>query len=493
MSSALRSSFIDRDREIEDLRRLTQRAGPVLAILYGRRRVGKTFLLQHAWPGQRQFYFLAADLPAAVNRLELVRDLAAWSGLPIDLRDYPTWRSVFRLLVDLAADEPLVAVLDEFQYMLQESEDDAASQLAAVWDREAQGRPLTLVLCGSEVATMQGLQGGGQPLYGRANWSARIRPFDYRDAARMAPHLNPREAALLYGIFGGTPRYLSVVGERDTVAEAAIREFLSPRGEVFLQLETLVEQEKGIRDPAPYRAALVAVAAGKTTLNEIAQAMGPAYELLAARKILSVLEALELIERERNFDARRTAPYRYRISDNAVRFWHRFVHPNRGRLETGDAREVWGGLVAPFLNEYMGKVFEHICREAFVRYHAQWGLMGAWEWSRWEGRDRNGRSIELDIVARLDDGRLLTGEIKWSSHPVGVDVHYDLTRSLEDLARSGYGWAHEALDPNRSAGHIYFSAAGFADELRERAARAGAMRLVSLEEMYDITARRRPG
>jgi len=164
--------FVDRAEEVAELRALADRGRPALAILYGRRRVGKTYLLRHAWAGRRLFYFLAADLPPDRNRRELLREMAAWSGNAVDPDDYPTWRTVFRLLVQLAAREPLIVVLDEFQYLLRDAEDDAASQLVAVWDREVGDSRLVLALCGSEVATMRALAAGDAPLYGRASWSA---------------------------------------------------------------------------------------------------------------------------------------------------------------------------------------------------------------------------------------------------------------------------------------------------------------------------------
>src|SRR5439155_12108485 len=128
------------------------------------------------------------------------------------------------------------------------------------WDREAQGKPLTLILSGSAVSTMERLQAGGQPLFGRANWSTRLLPFDYRDAARMAPDRSHRDATLIYGIFGGTPRYLAAIRPREAVSSAASRTMLSPEGEVNLQLSTLLEQEHGIRDPAVLRGVLIVVA-----------------------------------------------------------------------------------------------------------------------------------------------------------------------------------------------------------------------------------------
>jgi uncharacterized protein len=481
MASPSSPDLIDREREIEALQRLAQREQPALALVYGRRRVGKTYLLDRAWPDRKTFYYLAANSTAAMNRTELLRELARWSGRLLDPADYPTWRTVFRLLVELAAERPLIVVLDEFQYLLNQA-DDIASQLVAVWDRELRGIPLLLVLSGSEVAVMEGLASGSQPLYGRFSLALKLQPFDYFDAARMLPGRTYREAAVLYGALGGLPRYLAAVDPGASVAHEFSRLLLSPTGEVALQVEHVVDQEQGIRNPAEYQAVLAAVAGGATLTSEIAQRAG--LDDRAVRRVLDVLERLDLIWRERNFDAPAKAPWRYRLADNAVRFWYRFVHTNRSRLATGEVAEVWTERVAPLLDDSMGKVFEVIGRDAFRRHHAAWGLFGAAQWARWEGRDRNRRPIEIDLVARLDDGRLLTGEIKWSSRPVGPDVHARLLRNLEDLARSGQGWAKDALDPVRGAGHLYVASAGFADEFRQLAATRDDVHLVTLDDLY---------
>jgi AAA+ ATPase superfamily predicted ATPase len=167
-----------------------------------------------------------------------------------------------------------------------------------------------------------------------------------------------------------------------------------------------------------------------------------------------------------------------------VRFWYRFVQPNRSRLETGGARQVWAKRVEPLLSDYMAKVFEGICREAYTRHHESWGLPGAVDWARWEGKDRNRRPIEVDIVARLDDGRILTGEVKWSSKPVDASVHTELLRDLEALAASGQGWAKDALSTKKSGGYIYFSAARFTEAFQQRAAADPSICLLSLDHLY---------
>lgn len=475
--------LIDREAEREALLRLARADGATLGLLYGRRRVGKTFLLDRVWGASRVFYFLAADSTPEMNRADLVRDLGTWSGQGLDPEDYPTWRTVFRACSQLAGDGPLIVILDEFQYLLG-GDDDAASQLVAVWDREVGGLPLTMILCGSEVSTMERLQGADQPLHGRFDWSHRLRPFDYFDAARMVADRDHREAAHVYGIFGGTPHYLASIDEGEPLVDVVCRAVLSPGGPVRVQIENIIEQEKGIRSPAEYRAVLAAIGRGRTEKNAIATTAGLEGRPSSVRQILERLQDLGLIIRERNFEAPPNAPLRYRIADNALRFWHRFVHPHRSALETGQVAGIWTERIEPRLSTYMGSVFEGICREAFIRLHGKWGLPAAMEWARWEGQDKERQSVEIDIIARLVDGSLLTGEVKWSSSPADASIHMRHVRRLEALAASGRGWARDALREDESTRYLYFSAAGFADDLRASARADPRIVLLDLEDLY---------
>jgi hypothetical protein len=476
-----RPNIVDREIELTELRELSARPGSHMALIYGRRRVGKTYLLDRVWDDDERFYFLVADATADLNRHDLLLEFGRWSDTDIEPDDYPSWRTTFRMLAKAAEERPMVVVLDEFQFLM-ESDEGVASQLNAIWDREVGDADLTLVLCGSEVATIEQLERGDSPLYGRINWRQKLRAFDYYDAGEMVPGYSPRDKAYAWGVFGGIPQYLSAILPDESVQESIRRNFLSSRGEVHLQLEHLIEQERGIRNPGTYRAVLDAVAAGHTETNKIAQAAGLQGKTMTARRALNTLQELELVAAERNFGDRGGA-LRHRISENATRFWHRFVSPNRSRLEMGHATGVWEKRVEPHLDDYMGKVFEVACRQAVRRHFDAWQLPAPNEVGRWEGTDRNRRSIEIDLICEMDDGHMLTGEVKWSSSPMDVDVHFQLLRDLDDLSHSGKPWARRALD-EASHGHIYFSAAGFTEAFRARASDDDTIRLVTLADMY---------
>ena len=477
-------SIIDRDSEKDRLESLLQRGTPQLALVYGRRRVGKTHLLNRVWPHGSSFYFTAAETTSAQNRDALLSSFAEWRGEPVSIEDYPTWRAVFRLLLEHRSPEPLAITIDEFQY-LGESERElnaVASELNAAWEARRPARPLVLVLAGSAVSILESLNAGGSPLYGRFAWQHRLRPFDYWYAGRMAGFSGLRDRACAYGIFGGTPRYLAAIDPRLTLEENVRTRMLAPGGEVRELVRTALLQEQGLRDIPKYTAILRAIGRGRTTLNEIAQGAGLAMDT-ALREKLDRLVELDYVVAGRNLEARSREPFRYRIADPALRFFYEFVAPWESVLDTQPVQAVWDRHVAPTLDGYMGLAFERMVEQAYYRLQGPLDLPLVAEWGRWEGVDRARQSVEVDIASRLSDGRVLSGAIKWGRNRVDVDVHNAHLVMLDRLAEAGHAWAHEAVQSTSPL--LYVAAGGFTSRFR-RAAEASRdeVYLWSLEELY---------
>jgi hypothetical protein len=434
--------LVDREGPRRVLRELLTRPGPSVALVYGRRRVGKTFLLNHSWPADRTFYFVAAETTEAINRAELVAAIARRFGLPLSLEDFPTWRTVFRLLFELAAPDPLAVVLDEFQYLV-DADPSIPSQLTAVLDVHRDRRPFVLALSGSVVRTMEQLAAGSAPLYGRLAASIALAPFDYLDAAAMMPFADPRTRATAYGIYGGTPQFLATWRAGRTLGEHVAHDVLAPGGAVRVQVESIIQQERGLRHTEGYRAILRAVGSGRTLLNDIAQFVDIPVGT-GLRHMLQTLLDLGYLTAHRNHGAPRNAPWRYRLADPALRFHAAMVDRFRSELAHNDPLEVWHRWIAPDVDRYMGLVFEQIVEQAYHRRRATDGLPMVEHWGRWEGTDRTGASREIDLVVQLTDGRMLTGAVKWGTLDVGVHQHH--LRALHALADSGQRWAREAVD-----------------------------------------------
>lgn len=479
--------FVDRVREQRQLRELLERPGPNLALVTGRRRVGKTYLLTNTWEDTHTFYFVAAEGSSAINRRELVQSVARHFNLPLNPADYPTWRTVFRLLYELRTPEPLVIVLDEFQYLMGTRE-GVPSQLNAIHDVHRDNRPFVLVLCGSVVQTMEQLNAGDAPLYGRFARTLRVEPFDYFDAAALVPASTHRERAIAYAVVGGTPRYLRALRTDRTLNDNVAAEVLSPSGQIRMQVETLIDQERGLRKTEDYKAILRAIGAGHTGAQDIAAYAAIAEDSSSVKRMLNMLVELGYVRAERNFGAKRTSPFRYRLSDPALQFQAKIVSLFRSELATYDPREVWDNEIEPArLDTYMGGIFERIAVEGYQRHRQRLGLPMIEAWSRWEGTvtTRRGagvpRSIEVDIVALLTDGRMLSGAIKWGN--LGLDVHAKHLRELAILADAGQQWAQLALLPN--APLLYVTGGALSPDFKARAEQDGhPVTTLTLDDLY---------
>lgn len=455
--------IIDRELEQQELRALREEKTPQLALLYGRRRIGKTHLLTHTWPPEQTFYWTASETTPAQNREQLIRDVSQWAKESFDPKDYPTWRTVFRLLLELRAQQPLVIILDEFQYLGEDSKELSAvtSELNAAWEQPRPPRSLVFVLAGSAVRVLETLDSGGAPLHGRFAWKGELKPFNYWYAAEMAQFRSVRDRTRAYAIFGGTPRYLAALKPSRSLAENAARVMLAPRGEVRGLVETAIVQEQGLRDIAKYQAIMRAIGSGCTELNQIGQRAGLPTDTTLRDKVERLTD-LGYVQSFRNLGAGGTVPFRYCIADPAFAFYYEFVSPHTAALERTDPAYVWQQVIAPRLDVYMGHMFERIAEQAYARLQPRHNLPVVREWSRWEGRDRDGQPLEIDIAAPLTDNRVLTGAVKWNTKPLEARWHFHHLEAIDRLAASGIKWAHEAKRPQSPL--LYVAAGGFTKE-----------------------------
>lgn len=469
------AALIDRETEAEELRTLGDSGERKLALLYGRRRVGKTYLLTNLWDHARAFYFTASATSPEINRRVLMEEAGRWSGEDLRPEDYPTWRTVFRALFSLAPERDLVIVLDEFQYLATDEAGlaEVTSELNAVWEgRIPRTGRLLLVLSGSAVRTLEALTTGGSPLYGRLDWVRQLHAFDFLDAGQMVPAYSPQDRIRAYAAFGGVPKYLRAVDHRRPLEENIIRLLLDPHGEVRLQLETVLRQEEGLRDYTKYQGILEAVGLKRREIGQIAAALGQEVDT-GLRRMVAQLVELGLLEAERNFEEPKNQAIRYRIADPALRFHFGLTLPNESAIATSGAETVWRErLSEQRFPAYVGKeVFEDVVRQAYLRHRAARGLPAVEEWGRWEGQDRDRQDTEIDVVARLLDGRVMTGSAKFRGRPADATVLMDHLDALKRLAASGRAWAHDALQPG--APMLFVSAAGFKESLQQVAQEVG--------------------
>lgn len=461
--------IIDRERETAVLCELADRGQPALALVRGRRRVGKTYLLSRLWDSRRALYFVASATAPEINRQVLMQTAAQWAGVDLRPEDHPTWRLVFRSLLALRPDEPIVIILDEFQYLAAGDDGlrEVASELNAVWESEMQrAAGVLVVLCGSAVRTLAALEQGGSPLYGRLDATLVLAPFDYYDSAQMLHGYSLRDRIDLYAALGGLPANLAEVDAAGDAAQNIVRLALAPDGIVRTRIRTQLDQEEGLRQKQQYRAVLASIGLGARTVGEIASQMGRSADS-ALKRLVTQLEDLSYVTSELDFGESRTRGLRYRLADPAARFHYRIALPMESAAVAFGAEHVWTNQIRPeTFPAYVGwHVFEDVARQAYLRRAVDAGLPLVAHWQRWQGTNRTGVGVDIDMVGRTLDGRIVTGSVKYRGRQATARTYFEHEEALRRLAASGRGWAREALQP--SCPFFFLSAGGFAASFGE--------------------------
>ncbi len=475
----MKSVFINREQELNHLEKMYQTQSPELFVLYGRRRIGKTELLLQFCKDKRSIYFLASQLKES-DHLNQVMEVAQHVIDDPLLKNmtFRDWESALIYFAQKAQEERLVVVLDEFQYLC---EDNPAlpSLIQRFWDLHGKNSRIFLILCGSHVSFMEGeVLAEKSPLFGRRTSQKKLTALSYRDSAKFFPDYTNKEKLLVYGMLGGIPSYLNRFtidfsqNLKETyhknIERSIINELLTPQGYLFDEVNFLLRTE--LREPRTYASILQAVAGGMTRLNEISQRVG--LSTTSVNKYLSVLRELGLVERETPVTER--APLKskkgiYKIAENYIKFWFRFVLPNRSLIESENSDLVYKQMIEPNLSQYMGEIFEDVC----IQYVSLFGkeklmsppiLVGR----HWES------DIEIDIMTENLDGSHTFGECKWWNQPVGENV---LARLIERSKRVPTQWQQ---DPR----YILFSASGFTESLKYRAAEDDIL-LIDLKDLFN--------
>jgi hypothetical protein len=430
--------FVNREGELKRLGEWWNRADAMLGLVWGRRRVGKTALLQEFAKDKPVVFHTGSSRPAD-DELRVVSRLVASTARP-DFRDHASrpfadWDDCLETLAEVARRRPLLLVLDEFPE-LKVSSPELESILRAFWDRARGKTRLRLLLCGSAVRTMTALQEERAPLYGRFDLNLRLDPFAPHETARMLPRLRPADRAVVWGLVGGVPLYLEWWDQAASLPKNLERLLCTPGGSLLTEGDFVLAREGGSGELA--RQVLYAVAGGRTKYNEIEQAVGT-----SPSRVIDNLIELRLLERVSPVTdtSRRTRRSSYRVADNFLSFWLGVVSRYRAEIDRGLGRTILEALLAD-LDDLMGPRWEESFRQHLRRIAARGELgddvvaVGPY-WS--DGRD----AVEIDAVVLAGRRRrpVLVGEAKWARVVDGERVR----RSLEGKLRSLPGAAGEII------------------------------------------------
>lgn len=464
-------TFIGREKELTDLNGLYAQDKFQLFILYGRRRVGKTTLLNEFCKDKDTIFYSAEQSNNKLN-LEKFSSLVFTFYNENNIEPFSSWGNALSYIDERQKGKKLVLVIDEFPYLVKKNK-ALLSELQHLIDHKLTKGNLFMILCGSYMGFMEKeVLGSKSPLFGRRTAQLHMKPFNYQTSAKFLDGFSDTQKLELYGAFGGTPLYLQQVNASESFEKNIKRAYLKVTSYLYEEALLLLRQE--VQEPGVYSAIIEAIAGGYTKANEISTQIGE--DCAKCLKYIKTLCELGILYKEIPFGEKETSRKTiYGISDFMFRFWYRYVFANRTLIETGAQQAVWLKRIEPDYNSYMGLVFEKVCMDYLIVKNAEGELPILFtRIGRWWGTnpDTHGQE-EIDLVA--NDGKdYIFGECKWRNEKLDLPVLRELKAKADLFSRS-----------RNNTYYVLFSKSGFTEAVINEAESGSGILLVDLNKIMN--------
>lgn len=427
----MEDSFVDREHEWAFLERASLEKRAQHIVIYGRRRVGKSFLTSRFISEKGGVYYLCSkgnereQLELLSNRLA---DHFADEGLAS--RPFSKWHQFFEYIAKKSSGKRLFIEFDEFPFLI-EANPAVPSIFQKYWDELLSKANIYLVLCGSSIGMMESkVLGYRSPLYGRRTGQWKLDQLGFKEVTEFfGRNATMAHMVEVYAVTGGMPFYLKAFHLEKTALENIMLSVARKGSPLSEEGEVLVREE--LPEAMTYFSILHAIARGETRQSDIANHVGvPATTLT---RYLSNLQRLNLIERIIPVtEKERSKKALYIISDNFLRFWFRFIYPNMSYIEEENYPKL-GEIIGKGFGSHVGRVFEGVCMQFILERrkmdNASFPTIGHW-WGAYRDDETGERkAAEIDIVT-LDEKstEILFAECKWSNDVDAVEIARGLAK-----------------------------------------------------------------
>ncbi len=456
--------FRGRTTELKILDKKYKQSGFVMTVLYGRRRIGKTKLINKFIRDHdcKSVSFTAVERGEA-ELLSMMTEstLNALSPDLVGNISFNSFENLFDFIGKQAENERIIFFIDEYPYLAKQCP-YIQSVLQKQIDTKWKNGNLFFVICGSLVSFMKDeVLAESAPLHGRSDLEMKLRPFNYIETAEFLDGYSNEEKAICYGLTNGVAKYIEQFDVNESLEENIIEQFYSVGGYFSEeQIKTVITSEK--QNPALYNSIISAVATGHTKNSEIATYVG-ADDVTYPLKVLVNAELLERRVSKR--------PY-YTLNDSMLEFWFRYVNRATSLINADNGESYYYSAVKDHLHEFMGKVFEKMAGE-YLMSHAgrdDWPILTDITDFQDTVLDENNRQkqIEIDLLGKNGKSILLVGECKFKNSQFDKTEYDNFLDKVKCI-------------PAASPLICIFSLGGFSEYVKEN---AKGCRLITLDDMY---------
>ncbi len=412
------SIFLDRHRERFLLHERYEKDGAELIVLYGRRRVGKSDLLDKFISSKNGIRLLAREESKMLQLRRFSAELGEFfQDNFLKKNGFSDWDSFFEYILQHSGSRIIIAI-DEFPYLVKE-DSSLPSILQAYWDNHLKDTQVFLILSGSSISMMEAsTMSHASPLFGRRTGQILLQPLRFIHVLEYLGDM--RKTVEFYSVFGGTPAYIMAANPETDIMTNIGEKILREDSFLFRDVEFVIRSE--LTEPRYYLSILYSIAQGNHRIGLICNDTGLSKSVVS--KYLSVLIDLNLVYRRIPVtEGQKSRKGLYFLSDNLFNFWFSFVNPYLESLERGNTQLIVDQYVRPRFNAYVGRHFEGMVMDLFELFNGQgvlpfvYSRIGSW-WHRGD---------EIDIVClREHPYEILFCECKWQDDVDGIRVYEEL-------------------------------------------------------------------